>query len=261
MQEYNNTDQQLHFLCQPIAKANRTFVPKKEDDSHTNLYFDSVEDRIIGRWINSPEFGMVILTLNLSNLQFEWLNSSNDKIESVNPLNKILGEVENELSFNLKKLGLNPFGFSDDLHFEIPDYPFASGQIKPIISKDIDRWKYYRKMANEACDWVCNQLKKEAETRIWPHHFDTGIYVPLERVGIGFGLAMKDSMAGDAYFYISGYPLKGEINYNDKPSLEKGKWEIGEHWKGAILRLSDLSDSDHDLAKFLATTSNWFLKL
>ncbi|MFT6215316.1 MAG: hypothetical protein ACJAS3_001715 [Roseivirga sp.] len=49
MNSYTQTDQQLHWLCQILAKTNRTYAPKKEDDSHTHLYFDSLDHRIYGR--------------------------------------------------------------------------------------------------------------------------------------------------------------------------------------------------------------------
>ncbi|MFT5886141.1 MAG: hypothetical protein ACI9IP_002605 [Arcticibacterium sp.] len=42
MTGYTQTDQQLHWLSQIIAKANRTYVPAEEDDSHTNLYFNAL---------------------------------------------------------------------------------------------------------------------------------------------------------------------------------------------------------------------------
>ncbi len=46
MQEYNNSDRQIHWLSQVMAKANRAYVPEQKDDSHTNLYFDAPEKRI-----------------------------------------------------------------------------------------------------------------------------------------------------------------------------------------------------------------------
>ncbi len=64
MQEYNKADQQLHLLCQIIGKANRTYVPEKADESHTNLYFDSWGDKILGRWIQTDS-GNVIVALDL----------------------------------------------------------------------------------------------------------------------------------------------------------------------------------------------------
>ena len=46
MKTYNKVDQQLHLLCQVIGKANRTFVPDKADESHTNLHFDPWGNKI-----------------------------------------------------------------------------------------------------------------------------------------------------------------------------------------------------------------------
>ena len=48
MQEYINTDRQLHWLSQVITKVNRSFVPAEKDDSHTNLYFDVIQKGIYG---------------------------------------------------------------------------------------------------------------------------------------------------------------------------------------------------------------------
>ena len=53
MEGYTYADQKLHFLTQVIAKANRSYVPTKPDDSHTNLYFDTLDNRIVGRWPGS----------------------------------------------------------------------------------------------------------------------------------------------------------------------------------------------------------------
>lgn len=35
-------EEKIHQLAQIIAKANRTLVPAQADDSHSNLYFDSL---------------------------------------------------------------------------------------------------------------------------------------------------------------------------------------------------------------------------
>ena len=70
MQAYNDIDQQIHQLSQTIAKFNRTYVPQKADDSHTNLAFDPIALHLAGRWVESSK-GKVIMTLNLEAFQFE----------------------------------------------------------------------------------------------------------------------------------------------------------------------------------------------
>ena len=47
MHAYIKTDQLLHRLSQLIAKMNRQFVAKKEDDSHTNFYFDPLQGALV----------------------------------------------------------------------------------------------------------------------------------------------------------------------------------------------------------------------
>lgn len=265
MLAYNNTDQQLHLLSQPIAKANRTYVASKPDDSHTNLNFNAETGRIEGRWIEAGD-EKIMLTLNLDLLQYEWLNIAGTCIQSLSAEGKTLSEVENELAGQLKDLGLDPEGFTDKLHFEIPEYSFADESIKPIGKEEMSEWKSYRRLANELCTLVLKDIQGESEIRIWPHHFDTGIYVKLENsIGLGLGLAMEDSMAGAPYFYMSGYSENGSLNYNNLPELTSARWEIGEYWQGAILLLTNLKNGIFEEDKnaindYLSKSLNWFSK-
>lgn len=264
MENYTRTDQYIHWLCQVITKANRSFVTANTDDSHTNLYFDWLGNRIAGRWIET-EKSKILLTLNLSNLQFEWLNSTYQTVASFTTIGKKLDEVENEIAGQLGEMGLNSDGFTDKLHYKIPDYPFTNEAIKPVSEKDMRGWIYFRNLANKVCLALLGHLQLEGEIRIWPHHFDTGIYVVTnEGTGIGFGLAMSDSMVGDPYFYMSGYPASGLLEFNDLPALSKGKWEIGEGWKGAVLPLSELKIIPLEKYKdvindYLLKAVNWFI--
>lgn len=264
MYKYINTDQHIHCLCQTIAKANRTFAQKREDDSHTNLYYDSIGNRIFGRWIETPK-GKIILSLNLRNLQYDCLNTSLQTEKSFISIGKTANTVEKEMEAYLIELDMNPAGFRNDLHFKITDYPFKSDPIGSIDKEHIEAWKHYRQLANDACAWLLGHLQQLGEVRIWPHHFDTGIYViPNENLGLGFGMAMEDTMVGTPYFYLSGYPLQGDINYTHIPKLIHGKWEIGENWNGAVLPLQEIAHLNSEQARkiiirFIKNTSNWFL--
>ena len=265
MQEYNKTDKQLHWLCQTIAKANRTYVTSKPDDSHTNLFYDDLDNRIVGRWINNGRQHMM-LTLHLETLHFEWLNSAKEVVQSYATVGKVAGDTEKEIEAGLPEIYLNPKGFTEKLHFEIPNYSFASEPIQSIPKASIHEWKTYRKLANVLCGLVLGYLELEGDIRIWPHHFDTGIYVEIgQRLGIGFGLAMEDSMAGDPYFYLSGYPIHGTLEYSELPSLQNGKWEVSEHWQGAILPLSELTsgifeENRQAISDYLLKSINWCIR-
>jgi hypothetical protein len=265
MQEYNNTDRQIHWLSQVLAKTNRAYVPEQKDDSHTNLYFDTLQQRILGRWIEGPG-GRIILALHLQSLSFQWLDEKQNILQEVSVLNKPMDQLEKNVSDYPASLSMRTDAFSQPMHFEIPDYEIIKLNREDISKEGLQRWIYYRDLANVVCQNMLGYLQAEGEIRIWPHHFDTGIYIQVnEDLAIGFGLAMEDAMIGDAYYYMSGYRGESEISYLDLIQLSAGKWETGEQWKGAVLPLRDIPDSSSkDALKmirlFIREASSWFLK-
>ncbi len=255
MQEYNKTDQQIHLICQLIAKVNRSLVPQKEDDCHTNLYFDALGNRIYGRWfsINSVKF---ILFFDLMQQAISLENQDYQITESVDIKDKTIATIENEISQLLKSHGAESSTLMAPLHFEIPKYSFANDVIKGFSDEEIKKWTHYRALANQACYDLLGHLQLESEVRIWPHHFDTGIYTEInDKIGIGFGLAMQDDMVDEPYLYFSVYGLNGhEVNYNNIQSLKTGYW-IVDNWKGSVLKMSKINPKA--IHSFLLETVNW----
>jgi hypothetical protein len=119
MQEYNKTDQQLHFLGQHIIKANRTFAPKKVDDSHTKLFYDTLGNRITGRWIDTGKTKL-LFALKLDTQAIELLDETGKAIANIATISKHIEEVEKEIEKILPSLGIAPNGFIEPLHLEIP---------------------------------------------------------------------------------------------------------------------------------------------
>lgn len=265
MQEYSNTDKQIHWLSQVIAKVNKVLVPEKKDDSHTNIYFDPIGKKLIGRWIDTS-MGKIILALNIFNHRFEWLDNRLQNQATISILNKGLNELEKQVSKYPSNLGLKVESISKPLHFEIPDYQIQTIQDGDLTKEGLDRWCKIREWANVACLETKGYLQVESEIRIWPHHFDTGIYCQVtDSLGIGFGLAIEDTMVGEPYFYLAGYSSGTSIQYKNLPDLTAGKWLIGEHWKGAILPLGEIYDLSSDLAsekikEYIKQSADWFLK-
>jgi hypothetical protein len=261
MQDYNNTDQRIHQLSQVIAKANRTFVPKKPDDSHTNLFFDPISHRIYGRWVE-VEDKKIILAINLKDFTFEWLDDQLQIINSYGIQGRTMSDIEQYLEQSLPEIGLKKEGFRDKLHFVIPVYSFLNEPFESFDLKSRENWEYYRGMANVACSDLLGNLQVDGEIRIWPHHFDTGIYVePNNNTGLGFGLAMKDGLVGSPYYYFSGYRLNGgKFDYTKIADLRYGKWIISNNWNGAVLPLSELKkDNPGIIPAYLKEASQWFL--
>lgn len=247
MQEYINVDQRIHQLSQIVAKANRTYVAKKSDDSHTNLYYNPVSEKLKGRWIGTNE-GNIMLALDLTAYQFEIINNSHQVLHEIPVDGKTTARLESETEHVLKSLGLDTTGFKAELHFEINNYGFKEDAFTNLSETGLHQWKKFRKLANEEALHLLGYLQSESEIRIWPHHFDTGVYTEVnDNIGIGFGLAMADSMEASPYFYLSGYALDNKkIKFDQVPKLRAGRWEIGEYWKGAVLSLSGLKSLEEN---------------
>jgi len=266
MQEYIKTDQQLHWLSKVLTKANRAFVPAKEDDSHTSLSFDSIGGRLFGRWINGPE-GLVMLTLNLQKRAFEWLNEKQSILEEVAVPEKSMKQLEENVSRYPYSLKIKTDTFFSPLHFEIPGYGIESIGKDDLSDEGLQQWTFFRALANEACLEMLGYLQKDSEIRIWPHHFDTGLYAGINKgLGLGFGLAMMDSMVELPYFYLAGYGEGVNVSGLVLPGLSAGHWETTGPWKGAVLPLDRLSGKTYtemveDIRSFIREVSDWYMHI
>lgn len=259
MQAYNDTDQLLHQLSQTIAKFNRTLVPEAEDDSHTNLAFDLLSSRLIGRWATIAG-GEYLLGLNLSPLAYQLINKKQQVIAAFPFFEQTQKQVEQKLAAVLsEKWSISERDLLADLHYDMPTYKWAKDPIEDVDHIAIADWVSIRQQANVACDTLLRHLQVEGEVRIWPHHFDTGIYVKAnEQLGVGFGLAMQDGLLDKPYYYMSGYGLnRHKINFSNKPTLSAGKAINTDHFKGIVLPLDQASNSS--INKFVDTGLKWLL--
>jgi len=257
MQNYTKIDQHIHQLSQTLAKFGRSFAEKKEDDSHTNVRFDFLGKQIWGRWATMGE-QQLILSLHLESQEFKLLNKQFQEVAAFETIGRTQEEVEVAIAnFVTKDLKVEGSILLESLHFEIPEYDFKNNNIQQWDAEALKQWMYYRMLANQACGTLIDHLNIEAEIRIWPHHFDTGIYTEVnQNIGIGFGWAMADSMINEAYFYYSVYGLNGHtIDYSTVKELSAGKWITGEHWNGAVLPLSEVNTEN--IQTYLQEATKW----
>lgn len=259
MKGYIKTDKQLHQLAQILAKFNRTTVNPKEDDSHTNLGFDELGERIFGRWAELKGDNY-IMALNLTDYSFEFIDGGRNIVESFTIENKRQNELENEIAGYIRReFNVNKEDFLKELHYEIPTYNFLNMPYNKPDENDLNDWIELRALANNACSLLLNAVQADSEIRIWPHHFDTGVYIELgNNLGLGFGLAMQDTMVNQPYFYFAGYGLADNgINFDNTNNLTKGGWLLSKYWKGAILHAPEASKES--VSVFLLETLQWYL--
>ncbi len=253
---YNQCDQHLHLLCQPLAKINRSLVPPKADDSHTNIAFDSLEQRLLGRWFVSNG-NAYLMGIDLKELNYVLYDDERKALAHIPFIQRSIQDIELDLEIQLGRLGIQKEGLFAPLHFEINPYPFKEDAFYADQFEGLALWMDLRKNANEACMLLQNHLQADGETRIWPHHFDTGLYCEIaQKAGLGFGLAMADEMVDEPYFYFSRYDLgENKFSWTDAPELSTGKWVMEGSFRGAVL----LANKTAGIIPFLAEVNCFYL--
>lgn len=245
MQEYNLADNWLHQASQHLARINKAFQPQKADDSHTTLHFDPINQWLSAHWIQTQQEAFLPV-LDLQRPRLQWLNQQLDVVASFE-LNTPFEPKQTDLFLALNS-ALPNAELSERMHYEIPDY--ADNTSIPS-STALSIWKNNRKLALDASYEIIRFLGLEATVHIWPHHFDTGIFIPIKgSQSLGFGLAMADSMKIGPYFYMSSYDEDGMINPKvlRTRALNQGNWILEGSWTGTVLRLKLLETSKNATA-------------
>ncbi len=241
--ELSDALQQQHHAAQFLAMAGRHLIPRQPDDSNTNMEYIPEKEMLFGNLL--PEG--VRLGLQLSEMKIFILDDKNETKTEITLAGKTQIAVFEEIKRNLKNLGVDVSGFSNEMHYEIPEHKLDRGDVFSVSNK-----KYfientlYRHNAKVVLIEVAKDFEQAEPVRIWPHHFDTGTFIPLAHnkkgdlsKSFGLGLAIPDSMIDEPYFYLSFWsekPVKGIENI--KPS-EVGKWMMPD-WNGAVLKLSEI---------------------
>jgi len=228
---------QMHLAAQYLAAAGISFVDKKDDDSHTNLGFSVEKGTLYTRKLDNKG---IVLSLNYDLFTLEW----NDT-DSKNTL-RLDGTTHAEVIQWINRMAINSntsVPYSYDIHYELPyqikdDYVFKLEDLSALkILKE------QRILAHTVLREFLDRNKLDSEIRIWPHHFDTGAFAPLEDeagLAIGLGLAIPDKAHNEYYFYISAYQGHDGVDTGNFKSLSLGEWK-NEGFKGAILPVTGVN--------------------
>ncbi len=261
----NEAQLTLHHAVQFIAAAGKYLLPKKDDDSHTNMSWDSKTSTFYGGSINKR----ARVGLHIPSLSLKVSGPTGIELASF----ELAGKTKKEGLFwvqqALQLKQIDTTSLESEMHYEIPAHSTDEGKPFPEVDVDIlNELANHRTVADEICAGIFSTHPKASPPRTWPHHFDHGVYVPLEfdNEGEAFrsfsvGYAVADSVINEPYFYVTQWKKDGDVNYSNTPALEHGKW-LPEKLNGAALSLSEILGSNNQknsIELFIKTTVEFSL--
>lgn len=232
-----------HHAAQFIALAGNYLIPKKPDDSNTNMEYISAKKMLVGNMLpNGLQLALHLTDLRISILDRESITKKVIVLEG-----KKKQEVFDKLKKSLSELGVEVGNFINKLHYGISLHELDKGAAFSDKNKFtfIENEKY-RHNADIAIKEITSGFGHASSVRIWPHHFDTGSFIPISRnnkeeltKSIGIGWAIPDSMVNEPYYYLSFWSENPTKELDKLKPLNVGEWQLP-NWNGAVLKHSEI---------------------
>ncbi|MCF8337555.1 MAG: hypothetical protein K9I74_06180 [Bacteroidales bacterium] len=249
-----------HHAIQYIALAGKYLIPEKEDDNHTSMEWKTSISSFTGNYL--PHFTLVGVKIPELRLIVY------DENYYIRHAIDIPGHTGKEIFEWLKKAlqshKIESQNLKYDLHYEIPGHSKYDDQPFPEPTKEVGEITgRLRTNANQILKQWKEREPSAADVRVWPHHFDTGTFVPyLDNhntitQSIGLGLAIADDLVDEPYFYVNHWTSQDMGNYPELPQPGQGKWVIN-GWKGSVLPFSTITS--HDEAREQEKTVKTFFR-
>ena len=254
--------QQQHHAAQFVAMVGKYLIPQKEDDSNTNMQFMLDRGLLLGNKL--PNEWQI--ALDLTNLNLYLFNKEFDRKSEIHLNGKTKTQVFDVLKQTLADFDFNVSALKNELHYEIPTHNLDNKLPFSIRYKNLFQENtVYRHNAEIVLNEIVADNQQAEPVRIWPHHFDTGSFIPIVKndqdkvsSSIGIGWAIPDSMINESYYYLSFWSEKPEDGLKILPALAAGQWMIP-NWNGAVLKHSEIlsrktASEQHKLVKSFFTS-------
>lgn len=240
---------QLHHATQFVAMAGKAFLSHLDDDSHNNMFWDANHNAQVGRTIRGKQnFNVALL---IKDFALAFIDNDNEIVDH-QPLDGMtMTQTMEWMKAKLEEQGKDINLYKWDLHYDIPVYPYDEQPYQKPADEVLSDIAAYRTNANAILGNIAMKFDGASEVRIWPHHYDTGIYIPYEKdddgkdtKGIFAGWNMADEHVDEPYYYITFFPYK-QVKLHQLPALiSKGYWHT-KAFLGVFMKSTKLASIDN----------------
>ena len=235
---------QIHWAAQIVSALGRSFVTPRADDSHPNLGYVAEGGLLMGRATETvPSFHAAIAIPTSTILLMDQGIRVIDQLE--------IDGVTLEDAFVWLERAVDRHsggackGPIDRTLYDLPEHPVSAGApfSKPAAG-DLSELRAWYHNADLVLRTFVSGREGASDVRVWPHHFDLGTLVVLDRNAdpatarsVGLGMTPGDDSYAEPYFYVNPYPRPTTDRL--PPLLGGGIWRQ-QDWFGAVLTASSL---------------------
>ena len=253
----NDALEQQHHAAQFIALAGHYLIEQQSDDSNTNMEFIANGQLLAGHELANG----LRLALGMNELKLFLIDRKGSIVHEISMAGKTKNQVFGEMKDMLSDSGIDVSNLKNELHYEIPAHELDDGELFRInYSSFFQENTDQRSNAEIVLNEIIRDYPKAESVRIWPHHFDTGSFIPVKYnengeliMSIGLGFGIPDGMVDEPYFYLSLWSKEPVEEFENLPEPAAGEW-IRTGWKGGVLKLSEIlqaftAEKQHQLTK------------
>jgi hypothetical protein len=234
---------QFHHAAQFATAAGISYLPKRADDSHTNLEWLAEDGMLASNSIPAPTPFRIVVRAR--DLLLRFLDPRGDSLAELPLDGRTIAEVERWIRARLPELGADAGRFTLARHYEIPRHAVDGGAA--FDTSDVDAFEQLAAWFDTAAVSLehVRQSVRDAEAsdvRCWPHHFDIATLITVSAgQTVGVGLEPGDVYYDEPYFYVNMSPSPATAP--KRALAAHGSWHTHE-WIGAVLPVSRLTTSN-----------------
>jgi len=244
---------EMHKIAQYLAAFNLSFLPQVPDDSHSNLEWKGLSNSLVSRVtrVEQVQLGFNVLSAEL------FILKSGNYFSKLALQENVHKSILTWIATSLKEAGIEQ-EYRYAFHYDLPYESFADNTAFYYDTIKAEQITQLWTLAFDVFKRFLGNYQLESEIRIWPHHFDMGVYTAIRKADnlyMGAGLALPDMLVDAMYYYAtSWYNNKAVVTAKFKKK-DIGHWR--KDWNGAVLDATNVKEKE--LEAFLAESMMAFL--